>query len=583
MLKKMVGYNNRDMPKDLFIGVVIAAMSVPIAMGYAQIAGLPPVYGLYGSLIPILIFAFLSSSPQFVLGVDAAPCALVGGVILSMGIAPESSSAVEVVPMITLFVAGWLLFFFLVKAGRFVTYVSTPVMGGLITGICLTIILMQIPKLYGQGPGNGDLVELIQHIMATLGGFNLPSFLLGMTTLIILVIQMKLFPKIPGAVIMMAIGVLLTVFTNIEDLGVLLLPQVPAGLPQLYIPHLGVIGTLTGVIQSFAIAAVIMIETLLSEKNFALKNGYKINENRELLAFTVCNLSSVLIGCPPVSGSVSRTMMADKLGAKSQFVSISASLTMLLLLLFGVQFISYLPVPVLTAIVMAALISAMELHYMKRLVRASKADLRLFIFVMITVLLMGTLTGVILGFIVSFILVLKKTMHPSTDFLGVIPGKDAILSLTVNEKARPIKHTIIYKFNGHLFFGNIDEFQEKLEDKINVDTKVVIVEASGISEIDITAADRIEMIYKDLKKKNIRFYLTEHIAVINSHLREYGLEFLIKEGVIRKYLEYALEDAQIYPPYETEDDFERPASDSQNEWEEKLKQEHLWAYGKGKK
>ena len=150
------GYQRKWLGQDVLSGVVIAAVSIPISMGYAQIAGLPAVYGLYGSLLPVILFALLSTSPQFIFGVDAAPAAMIGGVLGGMGIAMGSAEAERVVPVLTLYVGVWLLLFALLRAGRVLRFVSTSVMGGFISGICCTIILMQLPKLMGGTAGTSD-------------------------------------------------------------------------------------------------------------------------------------------------------------------------------------------------------------------------------------------------------------------------------------------------------------------------------------------------------------------------------------------------------------------------------------------
>ncbi|MFR1256116.1 MAG: SulP family inorganic anion transporter, partial [Eubacterium sp.] len=155
--------------KDVLAGLILMAVSIPISMGYAQIAGLPAVYGLYGSVFPILLFAVFSSSPQFIFGVDAAPAALVGAALVNLDIQSESAQAMKVVPVITFMVAVWLLAFYIMKAGKLVSFISAPVMGGFITGICTTIILMQAPKLMGGTAGTGEFPELASHIGATLG------------------------------------------------------------------------------------------------------------------------------------------------------------------------------------------------------------------------------------------------------------------------------------------------------------------------------------------------------------------------------------------------------------------------------
>lgn len=153
-------YEKKNLSKDIVAGLIIMAVSIPISMGYAQIAGLPAVYGLYGSVFPILLFSLFSTSPQFVFGVDAAPAALVGSALLGLGIEAGSQEAMQVVPAITFFVALWLLAFSLLRAGKLVNYISAPVMGGFITGICTTIILMQLPKLFGGSAGTGEILSI---------------------------------------------------------------------------------------------------------------------------------------------------------------------------------------------------------------------------------------------------------------------------------------------------------------------------------------------------------------------------------------------------------------------------------------
>ena len=166
--------------KDIFTGIIIALVSIPISMGYAQVSGLPAVYGLYGSIFPILIFGLFSTSRQFIFGVDAAPAALVGAFLASIGIESGSAEAVRLVPVISFFVGVWLVVMSLLKAGKVVTYISTPVMGGFISGISTTIIFMQIPKILGGTSGRGEILELCSHIVKTCReSFNITSLLLG--------------------------------------------------------------------------------------------------------------------------------------------------------------------------------------------------------------------------------------------------------------------------------------------------------------------------------------------------------------------------------------------------------------------
>ena len=291
-------------------------------MGYSQIAGLPAVYGLYGSVFPIILFALFSTSPQFIFGVDAAPAALVGSALLGMNIQSGSKEALAVVPVITFFVALWLLAFYLMHAGKLVNYISAPVMGGFITGICSTIILMQVPKLMGGTAGTGELLELLEHIEKTAEQINLPSLILGILSLVILLAAKKIMPKFPMAVVMMAAGAVLTQVLPMKEWGIKTLDAVAPGLPKWSFPNLMLIPMDEVVTISLSVAVVIMAETLLAENNFAQKNGYRINDNQELLAFAVGNLVAALTGCCPINGSVSRTAMGEQYQGKTQLMSI---------------------------------------------------------------------------------------------------------------------------------------------------------------------------------------------------------------------------------------------------------------------
>ena len=191
-------YKREYLMKDIISGIIVALISIPISMGYSQVAGLPVVYGLYGSLFPVIVFGLISSSPQFVFGVDAAPAALVGGTIATLGIASGSEEAMRVVPVITFVTAFWLLLFFLVRAGKLVNYISKPVLGGFISGIGCTIILMQVAKLFGGTAGTGEVFELVSHIISQLGSFNLLSLIMGVGTVAVVLISKKISKKNQG-------------------------------------------------------------------------------------------------------------------------------------------------------------------------------------------------------------------------------------------------------------------------------------------------------------------------------------------------------------------------------------------------
>ena len=576
MLKngKRINYKN-----DILAGIVVALVSIPISMGYAQIAGLPVIYGLYGSVLPILIYAFLTTSPQFVVGVDAMPAAMVGGLLAEMGIAGESRQALEMVPFTALLVAAWFIVFYYIKAGRIVKYISTPVMGGFISGVGITIILMQVPKLFGGNPGTGELIQLVANIVRQCQSFNIVSALLGFGTVIIILVFKKVASSIPMAVVMMGVGALLQFTLNLDSYGVKMLPEVTAELPQITLPAFGYIIKYPAeiLIRTLSIAGVIMAQTLLATGNYALKYDDEIDNNKELLAYAGMNLAGAAVGCCPVNGSVSRSGIADSYKCRSQVMSVTAAVVMALVIAFGTPLFRYLPAPVLTGIVITALIGIIEFKLERRLWMTGKNEWLVFIMSCTGVLLFGTMYGVMIGCILAFAEVAISSVKPSTAFVGRIPGYGNFFPIDRNSKARPIKNTVIYRFNGKLFFGNIDRFQSDIESAIKEDTHQVIVDARGIDRVDITAVDRLVAINRKLRGRGIRFYLTEHEGTVNDQIRTLGGESLIEEGVARRTITLALRDAGINKPYDLEED-NQVVKASIIEDDDKLA-EFEWAFG----
>ena len=546
-------YSISFIPKDILSGIIVALVSIPISMGYSQIAGLPMIYGLYGSLFPILIYGIITSSYDFVFGVDAAPAALTGSALLSLGIIPGSEEAKRAVPVLTFMVAVWLLLFYFLKAGRAVKYISIPVMGGFITGICLEIITMQIPKLYGGAPGTGEFPELILNIIKQFSSFNLLSLALGIMTIAIILIVKRVAPKIPMSVIMLIIGAIISIKFDIASHGVKLLPATESGLPLPRLLHIDLNNITNIMFSALTISLVIMSETLLASRANAIHDGYDLSTGREIMAYSLSNFTAAAFGCCPVNASVSRTSIVRQFGGKSQIMSISACITMGLILIFATDYIKYLPVPVLTAIIISALISACEFDLLKRLHRTSKQDFVIFLSAMVGVLFFGTVYGVVIGVILSFFAVIRQAVSPQRTFVGIRPGHEGYYSMKVHEDARPVQGAIIYRFGGNLFFANIDTFVNDIEAVIDEHTRVVIIYGSGINHIDITATDRIKSFCQSLRKRGIYFFLAENDGVVNNELIQYGAEELIEAGVVIKDVDMVFEKLKINQPYPLKD------------------------------
>ncbi|MCR5747040.1 MAG: SulP family inorganic anion transporter [Lachnospiraceae bacterium] len=565
---------------DVFVGIIIALISIPISMGYSQIAGLPAIYGLYGSLLPILVYGLMTTSPQFVVGVDAMPAAMAGTLLSTLFVTPGSDEAKELIPVISLLVAVWFIIFYLFKAGRVIKFISVPVMGGFISGVGTTIILMQLPKLFGGNPSSGEAPALLFNIYMELHNFNPVSFLLGAGTIIIILASKKLWPRLPMPAVMLVAGALLQIVFRLDAHGVSLLPSVAPGLPPLHLPDLKVLthhSFPTIAIESLSIATVIMAQTLLATESYASKYDYKIDVNRELLAYSCMNVASAFLGCCPINGSVSRSGIVDSYKGRSQIISVSAAITMAIVLLFCTHLLGFLPVPVLTGIVISALISIIDYKMLFHLIKYSRSEAIVFLSSFLAVLLLGTINGVFIGSFLSFGEIAARGVVPPTSFIGRIPGHGNFHTIGRNKHACPIKNTLVYRFSGNLFFANIDRFESDIQDAIKPDTHQIVVDARGIGSIDITALDRLIAFIEKLNKRGIKFYIAEHDSSLNDSIRKMGGEFLIDKGVIRRTITLALSDAGLEKPYDLECTEYFSSSEFVSPSEEITEAE--WAYG----
>ena len=578
-------YRKEYLAKDIFSGVVIAAVSIPISMGYAQISGLPAAYGLYGSLLPIILFALFSTSRQFIFGVDAAPAAIVGAALTTMGISAESSGAMQYVPAVALAAGLWLLLFYFLHADRIVDFISTPVMGGFISGIAVTIILMQIPKLLGGSAGTGELLELLRHLAETVLHINGVSFILGILALAVLIAGKRLVPKFPMAAAVMAAGVFLTVFFHIDDYGVPLLDHVEPGFPGFFLPDFLQLILPAVIGRGLMVAVVIMAETLLAENNFASRNGYSLDDRQEILACAAGNIASAAVGCCPVNGSISRTSMNEQYGGQTQAVSLTAGIVMAVILMCATGFIGYLPIPVLTAIVISALMNVAEVHLAVRLFKVSRQEFLIFMAAFVTVLFLGTIYGVVAGILLSFVAVIIKATNPPRHFRGMIPRKQEFYDLDGNRAVWPVKNVLIYRFSENLFFANIKILQKDIENHIKEDTKAVILDAGAVNSVDITAADGLAALADKLKKQKIRFYITEHSQNINDQFRKLGIGRLIREGMVRRTIISALSDLGMKEPFPLDIPESEMEKVRRNRYfalspeEENSLEEFAWAFG----
>ncbi len=540
------GYKKSYLGRDLLAGVVVASLTIPVSMGYASIAGLPPIYGLYASVIPLIAYITLASSPQLNVGANASSSAITASVLTAMGISLGSPEALQLVPALSFFCAIFLLLFAIFKFGRFIKYISMPVMSGFISGVSLSIIMGQLPKVMDIKVDSSIFLGRARSIITNFGDTNWLSFTMGMATFIFIMVGKKKFKKFPVPLVMLLLSTLASYFWNFEGLGVSVVGEIPKGFssfsfPAIFsFPNFGV-----ALLGGFVIAVICFSDSLLASKSFSIRNKYKLSENRELAAYSLSNFSASFFGCAPVGASVSRTAASEDFKGKTQLVSLVSAVIVALVISFFSGVLYFMPQPVLSGIVIAALVSVVDVHVIKSLLSRSKKEAVIWIVSAAGVLLVGVLFGVLLGVILSFIDVISRVSMPPEAMLGVIEGENGYFDLERNKEAKPIPGVSIYRFSGTLIFANIQNFADGIKRAIQPDTKVLIIDASAIVYVDITAAEELVKIILLLNDSGIEYYFANGIGSFRDELEKIELDYPISRQHIKKTIGDALKASNI--------------------------------------
>lgn len=535
-------YKLRYLKDDLIAGIIVAALTIPVAMGYAGVAGLPPVYGLYASMLPVFGYILFASSPQLIFGADASACAITGSVIAAFGFVSGSQDAITAAVMLSLFTGLFLIIFAALKLGKFSEYISMPVMSGFMSGTALSIIFGQIPKILGINGSGNDFLGNLSAIASQIGKINILSTVLGCFTIILVVMGKKYLPKLPMPLIIMVLGTLLSSALRFDSYGVSVVGEIPEGLPQLSFPNLLKSGNISAYIGSaLMIAIIVFADSLMAAQSFSAKNGYILDKNREVFAFGFSNILASISGCAPTSASVSRTAANEQFKGKTQMVSVVAIVVISVVVTFFSKVLYYMPQPVLGGIVFAALCSVVEISEISRLLRISRNEAVIWAASAVGVLVVGTLFGVIVGVFISFIDVIIRISTPPQAYLGVIDGQDGFFDLNTHKNAKAIPGIVIYRFSARLFFANIGIFKDGVQKALDeMHPQTIIFDASGINSLDATAADGLESLLSELDKQGVAYYFAGQTETLTKQLLE--LEFWAKDDIshIKKTIQDAL-------------------------------------------
>ncbi|MYW63350.1 sulfate permease [Streptomyces sp. SID8379] len=521
-------YRRAWLIKDVVAGVVLSTLLVPQGMAYAELAGLPAITGLYTSVLCLLAYAVTGPSRILVLGPDSSLGPMIAATVLPLvasGGDPER--AVALASVLALMVGAITALAGVARLGFVADLISKPTMIGYMNGLALTILIGQLPKLFGFSTDADGLVEEIDALIRALAdGEAVPAAVtVGVSCILLIVLLQRLLPKVPAVLVMVVLAITACVVLDLDDHGVRTVGRLPEGLPPFTIPHVawGDLGPLC--VGAVGIALVSLADTISNASAFASRAGQEVRGNDEMIAIGTANIAAGLFQGFPVSTSGSRTAVAERAGARSQLTGVvGASLILLMLVLLPGLF-SDLPQPALAAVVITASLSLADLAGTRRLWRQRKAEFWLSIAAFLGVALLGVLPGIAVAVGLSILNVFRRAWWPYSTVLGRVPGVEGYHDVRSHPAAEHLPGLVILRFDAPLFFANAKSFRDEVlrAARGTPPPRQVLVAAEPVTDVDTTAADILEELDAALQKKGVTLVFAELKDPVRRKIERYGL------------------------------------------------------------
>jgi sulfate permease, SulP family len=508
IVAQLESYQLSWLSRDVTAGLAIAAVALPIGVAYPAIAGLPPVVGLYASILPLIGYAIFGSSRQLIVGPDAATLTILAASLSQASTAGSeqerviASAAFAVVVGVACLLSGAL------RLGFIANFLSRPILTGYLCGISLTLLVGQIGRLTTVPLQSKGLVRPLIELSGRLAQIHKPTLVVGVGMFALLRLLRWWSPRSPGPLIAVIIGILISFFFSLESLGIVSVGKIPATLPSLSLRWPEEISVDDLIQDAFGIFIVSFGSGIVTARSFGARNRYRVNANRELIGFGAANIVSGLFGGFPVAGADSRTAINDAVGGRTQVAGLVAAAALSLVLVALTDEMKYLPVAVLGAIIASAALDLFDAKELRRLWRTSHAEFTFALIAMSGVIGFGVLRGVLIAIVATGVYLLARISHPSDALLGCIPGRDGFYKLHREPHAKAIPGVAIYLVQGSLIFFNVDYVRDRIRwiaNRLPESTRWFILDAEAVTTIDSTAAAVLGEVHEELLRRNLRF------------------------------------------------------------------------------
>jgi high affinity sulfate transporter 1 len=512
---------------DIAAGLVLTTMLVPVGIAYAVASGVPGIYGLYATIVPLLAYALFGPSRIMVLGPDSSLAALILAVVLPLS-GGDPVRAVALASMMAIVSGTVCIVAGLARLGFITELLSKPIRYGYMNGIAVTVLIGQLPKMFGfKVEDDGPLRKLIAIAGAILDGkTNWTAFLLGAGTLAVILL-LKNHKRVPGILIaVVGATVIAGTFDLAASRNVSVLGSLPQGLPAFAIPWItsaDLVPVLTG---GFAVAMVSFADTSVLSRTYAARSGTRVDPNQEMVGLGAANLAAGFFQGFPISSSSSRTPVAEAAGARTQVTGVVGALSVALLLVVAPDLLRHLPNSALAAVVIASAIGLLEIADLRRIYRIQQWEFWLSIACFLGVAVLGAIPGIGLAIVIAVIEFLWDGWRPHSAVLGRVHGIKGYHDITRYPDARLIPGLVLFRWDAPLFFANAEFFQERVMDAVAASPTPVrwlVVAAEPVTSVDVTAADALAELDEALHAAGVELCFAEMKDPVKDKLKRFGL------------------------------------------------------------
>jgi len=512
---------------DVAAGLVLTTMLVPVGIAYAVASGVPGIYGLYATIVPLLAYALFGPSRILVLGPDSSLAAVILAVVVPLS-GGDPLRAVALAGMMAV-VSGTLCILAGVARLGFVTeLLSKPIRYGYMNGIALTVLVSQLPKLFGfSSGGEGPLTRLWAFGEALAAGkTNWTALAIGAGTLATILL-LKRNPRLPGILIaVVAATTVVGAFDLSATASVSVLGPLPQGLPGFAVPWIGYDDIVPVLLGGSAVALVSFADTSVLSRSYAARTGSYVDPNQEMIGLGAANLAAGFFQGFPISSSSSRTPVAEAAGAKTQLSGVVGALAVALLLVAAPDLLRHLPSSALAAVVIASAIGLIEIADLRRIWRIQRWEFWLSIGCLAGVAVLGAIPGIGLAIVIAVIEFLWDGWRPHSAVLGRAEGVKGYHDISRYPDARQIPGLVLFRWDAPLFFANAELFQQRVLDAVeNAPTPVswLVVAAEPVTSVDVTAADMLADLDRTLHEAGIELCFAEMKDPVKDKLKRFGL------------------------------------------------------------